>query len=106
PEGTAPALRAYIQHSLGAQQPLTKLFYLCPILRHERPQRERLRQHHQAGVEAVGSQDSALDAEVIALALDYLHALGISGEETAINSVGCARCRPAYRDTLRAALRD
>jgi histidyl-tRNA synthetase len=106
PEGTAPALRAYLQNNMGAAAPLTRVYYLCPIFRHERPQKGRLRQHHQAGVEALGSQDPALDAEVIALALDYLHALGISGEETIVNSVGCQTCRPVYRDALRAALKD
>src|SRR5262249_26048089 len=58
------------------------------------------------GVEALGSPDPALDAEVIALAVDCLRALGITGETTAINSVGCPRCRPAYRDALRAALKE
>lgn len=106
PEGTAPALRAYVQHNLGAAAPLTKLYYLCPIFRHERPQKGRFRQHHQAGIEVLGSQDPALDAEVIALALDYLGGLGIRDQQTAVNSVGCPTCRPVYRDALRAALKD
>lgn len=106
PEGTAPTLRAYLQHNMGSQSPLNKLYYLCAIFRHERPQAGRFRQHHQAGVEAIGSQDPAVDAEVIALAVDYLHALSISGETTLVNSVGCPNCRPAYRDALRAALHD
>ncbi|MFN3650329.1 MAG: histidine--tRNA ligase [Armatimonadota bacterium] len=106
PEGTAPALRAYIQHSLGAKSPLTKLYYIAPNFRHERPQAGRLRQHHQTGIEALGSEDPALDAEVILLGLTYLHRAGIRGETTQINSVGCPECRPAYRDALRAALRD
>lgn len=104
PEGTAPALRAYVQHSLGAQSPVTKLYYLEPIFRHERPQSGRLRQHHQAGVEVLGSEDPALDAEVVTLGLSYLRRLGITGERTEINSVGCAACRPRYREALRAAL--
>jgi histidyl-tRNA synthetase len=106
PEGTAPTLRAYIQHSLGAKTPVTKLFYVAPNFRHERPQSGRLRQHHQTGIEALGSEDPALDAEVIALGLSYLRGAGITGERTELNSVGCAECRPAYREALRAALKD
>jgi histidyl-tRNA synthetase len=106
PEGTAPALRAYIQHSLGARAPLTKLYYIAPNFRHERPQKGRLRQHHQTGVEALGSDDPALDAEVITLGLTYLRRSGITGERTEINSVGCASCRPAYREALRTALKE
>jgi histidyl-tRNA synthetase len=106
PEGTAPALRAYLQHSLGAQSPLTKLYYVESIFRHERPQSGRLRQHHQTGIEALGSDDPALDAEVIQLGLTYLRRLGLSQMRTELNSVGCAACRPAYREALRAALRD
>jgi len=106
PEGTAPALRAYIQHSLGAKSPLTKLFYIAPNFRHERPQSGRLRQHHQTGIEALGSDDPALDAEVIALGLTYLRRVGVTGETTEVNSVGCAACRPAYREALRDALKD
>jgi histidyl-tRNA synthetase len=106
PEGTAPTLRAYLQHSLGAQAPLTRLYYVAPNFRHERPQSGRLRQHHQTGVEALGSDDPALDAEIIALGLTYLQRLGITGEQTELNTVGCPACRPAYREALRAALRD
>lgn len=106
PEGTAPTLRAYIQHSLGKEAPMTKLFYIAPNFRYERPQKGRLRQHHQTGIEALGSDDPALDAEVIALGLTYLHRVGIRGERTELNSVGCPACRPAYREALREALRE
>jgi histidyl-tRNA synthetase len=106
PEGTAPALRAYIQHSLGAKAPLTKLYYIAPNFRHERPQAGRLRQHHQTGIEALGSDDPALDAEIIALGLTYLRRVGITGECTEVNSVGCAACRPAFREALKASLGD
>jgi histidyl-tRNA synthetase len=106
PEGTAPTLRAYIQHSLGAKSPLARLYYVAAIFRHERPQAGRLRQHHQTGIEALGSEDPALDAEVILLGLTYLRRLGITGEQTQVNSVGCAECRPRYREALRAALKD
>ncbi|HEU4754354.1 MAG TPA: histidine--tRNA ligase [Armatimonadota bacterium] len=106
PEGTAPALRAYIQHSLGAKSPLTKLYYIAPNFRHERPQSGRLRQHHQTGIEALGSEDPALDAEVIVLGLSYLRRLGITGERLELNSVGCPQCRPRHREALLAALKE
>ncbi len=104
PEGTAPALRAYLQHNLGAKSPLTRLFYVAPNFRHERPQSGRLRQHHQTGIEALGSEDPALDAEVITLGLTYLRRVGITGARLEVNSVGCPECRPVYRERLRAAL--
>jgi histidyl-tRNA synthetase len=106
PEGTAPAIRAYLQHNLPAKEPLNRLYYICSIFRHERPQAGRYRQHHQVGVEAVGAVDPALDAEVIGLALEYLRELGITGQTTRVNSVGCPQCRPVYREALRAALKD
>ncbi len=106
PEGTAPALRAYIQHALGAKLPLTKLFYIAPNFRHERPQKGRLRQHHQTGIEALGGEDPALDAEVISLGLTYLGRVGLTGLNTEVNSVGCPQCRPAYREALRDDLRE
>lgn len=101
PEGTAPAIRAYLEHALHAQGPVCKLFYICPIFRHEAPQAGRYRQHHQVGIECLGAADAAADAEVIALGHDYLRALGITGEVLHLNSVGCPQCRPAYRQTLR-----
>ena len=93
PEGTAPALRAYIQHNLGKEAPMNKLYYVAPNFRCERPQKGRYRQHHQTGIEALGSEDPGLDAEVIVLGLTYLHRLGITGEQTEINTVGCPACR-------------
>jgi histidyl-tRNA synthetase len=105
PEGTAPAMRAIIEHSLLARSPLVKLCYIAPMFRHERPQAGRSRQHTQCGVEAVGSPDPALDAEVVQLALSYLHRLGVTGEAVQINTIGCPTCRPAFREALRAAVR-
>lgn len=106
PEGTAPALRAYLEHSLGAASPLTRLYYIGPIFRHERPQAGRLRQHHQVGVEALGSEDPGLDAEIIQMGVRFLRGLGVTGEEVQVNSVGCGECRPSYREALRGALVD
>jgi histidyl-tRNA synthetase len=104
PEGTAPAVRAYLENSLVQKSPLTKLSYIAPIFRYERPQAGRYRQHHQTGIEALGATDPALDAEVIALGVAYLDALGITGYTLHLNSVGCPICRPAYRDAIRAAV--
>ncbi len=100
PEGTAPTVRAFIQHNLGYGMPVIKLFYIAPIFRYERPQAGRLRQHHQCGIEVLGSGDPAVDAEVIALGVDFLSRVEVSGYEIHINSVGCLRCRPAYRQAL------
>jgi len=100
PEGTASVLRAYIQHNLGEQSPLTKVYYLGPMFRQERPQAGRLRQFHQFGAEALGSQSAQLDVEMMLIALDVYQGLGIRQFALAINSVGCQRCRPAYKQRL------
>ena len=101
PEGTAPVVRAYLQHNLFGEQPVSKLYYISSIFRYERPQAGRYREHHQVGIEAIGSQDPAIDAEVISLGMRYLAALGITGLELKVNSVGCPACRPKYREALR-----
>lgn len=100
PEGTAPTVRAYIEHNLSHRMPIVKLFYIAPIFRYERPQAGRLREHHQAGIEVLGSSDPAVDAEVIMLGYDFLTEVGIFGYEIHINSVGCTNCRPSYRQAL------
>ncbi len=104
PEGTASALRAYIQNNLGEQTPLTKLYYLGPMFRQERPQAGRLRQFHQFGAEALGSSSPQLDAEMMLLALTVYRELGIQEFSLKINSVGCERCRPPYKQKLLEAL--
>jgi histidyl-tRNA synthetase len=104
PEGTAPAMRAILEHSLLAKSPLVKLCYIAPMFRHERPQAGRYRQHTQCGVEAVGSKDPALDAEVIHLALSYIRRVGVTGADVQVNSIGCPACRPAFREAVRAAV--
>ncbi|MGH2567617.1 MAG: histidine--tRNA ligase, partial [Bacteroidota bacterium] len=100
PEGTASVLRAYIQNNLGEQSPLTKVYYIAPMFRQERPQAGRLRQFHQFGAEAVGSQSPHLDAEMVVLALEIYRQLGVNHFEVKINSVGCEKCRPAYKKLL------
>jgi histidyl-tRNA synthetase len=101
PEMTAGVLRAYIQHTIGEQQPLTKLYYIAPIFRQERPQAGRFRQFHQFGIEAVGTPDAAIDAEVIGLAVELYRRIGIPKAILKINSVGCEQCRPVYRTILK-----
>ncbi|MDI6893508.1 MAG: histidine--tRNA ligase [Bacillota bacterium] len=99
PEGTAPVARAYLEAS---ERPLLpwKVFYLGPMFRHERPQAGRFRQFVQFGVEAFGADDPALDGEVIALARDLFERLGLEGLSVHLNSIGCPRCRPSYREAL------
>ena len=104
PEGTASALRAYIQHNVGEQAPLTKLYYIGPMFRQERPQAGRLRQFHQFGAEALGSSSPQLDAEMMLLALRVYRELGITEFSLKINSVGCQNCRPLYKVKLLEAL--
>lgn len=99
-EGTAPAVRAYLENRLDAGPQPAKVYYVGPIFRYERPQAGRLRQHTQFGVEAFGSSDPALDAEVIQLAWDFLSRLGLTGLTLNVNSLGCPICRPVYRQAL------
>ena len=105
PEGTASTLRAYIQNNLGEQSSLTKVYYLGPMFRQERPQAGRLRQFHQFGAEALGASSSFLDVEMMILPIEIYRQLGIGQFALKINSVGCEKCRPAYRQLLQAELR-
>ncbi|CEP67262.1 Histidine-tRNA ligase/ATP phosphoribosyltransferase regulatory subunit [Moorella glycerini] len=105
PEGTAPVVRAFLEHHLEAGGLPVKLFYLGPMFRYGRPQAGRLRQFHQFGVEAFGSRDPALDAEVIALAMDFYNRLALKDLELHLNSVGCPACRPRHREKLQDYLR-
>ena len=100
PEGTAPVVRAYLENNLGSEAQPVKLFYLGPMFRYGRPQAGRLRQFHQFGIEAFGTQDPALDAEVITLCMDYYGRLGLRELELRINSVGCPECRKLHREKL------
>ncbi|MBI3765143.1 MAG: histidine--tRNA ligase, partial [Ignavibacteriales bacterium] len=101
PEMTASVIRAYIQHNLGEQQQLVKLYYLAPMFRQERPQAGRLRQFHQFGAEAIGSQLPVVDAENIALAAEIYRTFGMKNFSIRVNSVGCEICRPAYKQKLK-----
>jgi histidyl-tRNA synthetase len=101
PEGTAGVVRAYVQHR---PTPPFKAWYVAPNFRYERPQAGRYRQHHQVGIEALGSDDPDLDVEVVGLLAGFYAALGLTRVDLRLNSLGDAACRPAYRDALQAHL--
>ena len=101
PEGTAPVVRAYLEHNLAQTRPVpVKLFYIGPMFRYERPQAGRYRQHTQYGIEIFGSSSPYIDAELISIALLFYKELGIEGLEPEINSVGCPECRKPHRELL------
>jgi histidyl-tRNA synthetase len=100
PEGTASVVRAYVEHSMQVAEPVSKLYYFGPMFRRERPQKGRLRQFSQIGVELLGRDDAGADAEVLLLLYDLLAALGIEQIDVHINTLGCKECRPAYRAAL------
>ncbi len=101
PENTAPVVRAAIEHGLFQRSDSERLYYIGPMFRYERPQKGRMRQFHQIGVEVFGSGEPALDAEVIEMSAVFLEELGIRETDLAVNSVGCEVCRPVYRERLR-----
>lgn len=100
PEGTAGVMRAVIEHGLDRGQLPIKLWYAGPFFRAERPQAGRYRQLQQVGIEAIGSEDPALDAEVIWVADEGYRSLGLTQYTLKLNSLGCRNCRPAYRAKL------
>lgn len=101
PEGTAAVVRSYVENKMfGDPNQPTKLYYIGPMFRYERPQAGRMRQFTQFGVEAIGSSDPSIDAEVIALAMGFYEELGIQNLSLEINSVGCKTCRPVHREHL------
>jgi len=105
PEGTASVVRSFIEHKMYGPGVLTKLYYIGPMFRYERPQAGRFRQFYQIGVEAMGSASPAVDAEVMTLLIELLHNLGLDNVELQINSLGCSQCRPDYREKLKTAIR-
>jgi len=100
PEGTAGVVRSYLQHNLNERGPVAKLFYISPNFRYEAVQAGRYRQHHQCGVELLGASGPEADAEVLSLARDFLHALGVF-PQLKINSLGTRESRRAYVELLR-----
>ena len=105
PEGTSPAVRAFIESNLYAETQPTKIFYDTACYRYEKPQAGRLREFHQFGIENFGTPSMMADAEIIALGYDFLNRMGIEDIELHISSVGCRKCRPVYRKVLQDFLR-
>jgi histidyl-tRNA synthetase len=101
PEGTASAARLYVENKLYADAQPIKTFYITPIFMYERPQKGRLREHHQFGVEVYGSENPSIDAEVISILDNLYKRLEIQGIELQINSIGCSKCRPNYDKALK-----
>jgi len=101
PEGTAPVVRAYIENSLYAYGNIHKFYYFGPMFRRERPQKGRLRQFHQIGIECFGSTSPLLDAHVIYILDNLLKRFKIKEASIEINSIGCKNCRPEYKEELK-----
>jgi histidyl-tRNA synthetase len=103
PEGTAPVARAFVEHHPDTPW---KVWYATPAFRYERPQAGRMRQHHQVGIEAIGTADPDVDVEVIAFGHTYLTALGLRQFELVLNFMGTPADRAAYALVLQAWLRE
>lgn len=101
PEGTSPAVRAFIENGVYAGVQPTKLYYITPCFRYEKMQKGRYRQFHQMGIEVFGSMDPLADAEVISVAAELLEKVGLKNYELRINSVGCPHCRKIHREALK-----
>jgi histidyl-tRNA synthetase len=100
PEGTAPIVRAYLQHGLHREAQPQKLFTIATMYRYAAPPKGRYREHWQASIEAIGSDDPAVDAEVIQLYDELLRRLGVANYRLELNSIGDRECRPAYIERL------
>jgi histidyl-tRNA synthetase len=100
PEGTAPVVRAYVENRGFFKETPVRLFYLGPMFRHERPQKGRLRQFHQAGAEILGSEEPYVDAEVLITLYDLFGDLNLKNLSLEVNSLGCPSCRPRYNGEL------
>jgi histidyl-tRNA synthetase len=100
PEGTAPIIRAFVEHGLGNSSEVVKIFYSGPMFRGERPQKGRLRQFHQIGAETIGSSDPCADAELILTLESILRKTGVTGHTIFVNSLGCADDRNEFSRSL------
>jgi len=105
PEGTAGVIRSFIENKLYALDPVSKLYYMGPMFRYERPQKGRYRQFHQIGAEITGVADPKVDAQILTMIRHLFDELGITEPVLVINSLGCPECRPAYRELLKQFLR-
>ncbi len=101
PEGTAGVARSFVENSLSNNPQPTKMYYITPVFRYEKPQNGRLREHHQFGVEMFGSSKASADVEVISLVHNFFQKLGIKGVDLFINNIGCPTCRKEYSKALR-----
>ena len=101
PEGTASVVRSYIEHNIQQTVPFSKLYYIGPMFRRERPQAGRYRQFYQIGAEVFGFEHSMIDAEMLFMLDQFFQSLNINGLELQINSIGCPTCRPGFREALR-----
>ena len=106
PEGTAGVVRAYVESEMYKTEPVRKFYYMGPMFRRERPQKGRMRQFHQIGAEVLGRRDPFIDAEILLLLNDFFGAVGLTEPSLQINSLGCSECRPKYRETLLAFLKE
>jgi len=100
PEGTAGVMRAYLEQNMYADPAPAKLYYVTPAFRYEKPQSGRLRQHHQFGVEFVGSGSPLAEVELITLITTLINKLGLKDAKLHINSIGCKDCRQTYNNAL------
>lgn len=101
PEGTAGAVRAFLEHGLFNEAMPQKIYYVTPCYRYEKPQAGRLREFHQFGVECFGAGGAAQDAEIILLANEVFNYLGVNNISLEINSIGCPECRKKYQEALK-----
>ena len=106
PEGTAGAIRAYLENNIYAESGPAKLFYVTPAFRYEQPQSGRLRQHHQFGVEFIGSKSPLAEVELIELITTFIKEIGLKDVKLHINSIGCGNCRKVYNKALLEYLED
>jgi histidyl-tRNA synthetase len=100
PEATASVIRAYLEHALYAAESVTRLYTIGPMFRRERPQKGRYRQFHQIDAEILGPDDPHIDAELILMVVHFLRRVGLTSLALEINSLGCACCRPAFREAV------
>ena len=101
PEGTASVVRSYIEHNIQQTAPFSKLYYIGPMFRRERPQAGRYRQFNQIGAEVFGFEHPMIDAEMLFMLDLFFKSLNITGLELQLNSIGCPNCRPGFREALR-----
>ncbi len=101
PEGTVGVVRAYLESNLGNQAKTSKLYYIGPMFRYERPQSGRLRQFHQIGAEIIGTDNPLGDVEIIMVSMDFFNFLGLKNLKLYINNLGCGKCRPSFKEAVK-----